>query len=135
MVYFAGAIAQKYGILKMDNVKYIKTAEPLLFNTGKYPTYFYLLPAGTSMYKFLSFSEGHTTYIIYVDIKDDFAYENMDSDKPDLIDPIWTYTIENDEVSEMIAKAPISKDDLLRILRARKISRDELAQIVREWKD
>lgn len=133
IAFLAGTLTQKYGVVKMRNTKYIKTVEPLLLNAGGEHTYLYMLPPNTPMYKDYSFPEGHTRYIIYVNIKDKFSSEQIESDKPDLIDPIWAFPVEKEEVSKLMAATPISKEDLIRILKAREVTREDLAQIVREW--
>lgn len=119
----------------MENTKYIKTLEPLLLNAGGKSEDFHMLPAGTPLYKYYDFPEGHTTYIVYLNIKGEFKSKTIESDKVNLIDPIWGYTVKPDQISRLIATTPISKDDLVEILKARQVTRDELAQIVRDWKD
>lgn len=94
-----------------------------------------MLPAGTALYKDESFAEGHTRYIVYVNIKVAFDVKKVESDKPNLIEPIRAYPVQRDDVPDLIGQTPISKDDLVRILKARKMTREELAQIVREWRD
>jgi hypothetical protein len=133
--FLLGSVLQKIGALQMSGTKYLKTTEPLLLTAGGEAKYFHMLPAGTAIYKDHSFPEGHTRYIVYVNFKGAFAANAIESDKPNLIDPIWAYTIEKDDVQKLLAETPISKDDLVRILKARKITREELAQIVREWRE
>lgn len=129
-----GVLFQQSGVLHiMSKTQYLKLSEPLLLSAGGGTKYFYMLPAGTAMYKDQSYPEGHTRYIVYVNFKGKFAAEVVESDKPNLIAPIWAHTVEKDEVQQLIAETPISKDDLVRILKARKMTREELAQIVREW--
>lgn len=130
-----GAIAQKSGVLNMSNTEYIKLSEPLLLNAEGETKYFHMLPVGTAMYKDYSFPEGHTRYIIYVNIKGEFQAEKVVSGKKNLIDPIWGETVKKDDLKQLINETPISKDDLVRILKARKITREEFAQILREWKE
>lgn len=131
----AGALLQKSGALQMSKTQYLKLKEPLLLNAEGELKYFHMLPAGTALYKDYSFPEGHTRYIVYVNIKGSFEAETVESDKRNLIDPIWAYTVKKDEVQQLMAETPISKDDLVRILKARKMTREDLAQIVREWTD
>ena len=119
----------------MSKTTYLKLQEPLLLNAEGAQKDFHMLPAGTALYKDESFPEGHTRYIIYVNIKGAFNAEKLESDKPNLIDPIWAYPVQRDELSDLLAETPVSKDDLVRILKARKMTREELAQIVREWRD
>jgi hypothetical protein len=133
--FLLGSALQKYGVFQMSGTKYLKTTEPLLLTAGGEAKYFHILPAGTAMYKDYSFPEGHTRYIVYVNFKGAFAADVIESDKQNLIDPIWAYTIEKDDVQKLLAETPISKDDLVRILKARNITREELAQIVREWRE
>lgn len=117
----------------MSNTQYLRLSEPLLLNSEGKMTYFHMLPVGTPMYKDYSAPEGHTRYIIYINIKGEFQAEPVISDKKNLVDPIWGYTVKKDEVKQLMDETPISKDDLARILKARKITREELAQILREW--
>jgi hypothetical protein len=130
-----GLVFHKSGVRSMPKTQYLKLSEPLLLNAGGELKYFHMLPAGTPMYKDESFPEGHTRYIVYINIKGAFQAEAIESDKPSLIDPIWAYTVKKDEVQQLMADTPISKDDLVRILKARKMTREELAQIVREWRE
>jgi hypothetical protein len=122
-----------YGEEEMKMTSYIKTKEPLLLSAGENLQYFHILPAGAALYKFETFSEGHTTYIAYINIKGDFARELVESKYS--VDPMWASTIRPEDVQVLLDKTPVSKDDLVRILKARKMTRDDLAQIVREWKD
>lgn len=133
IAFFAGSLTLKYGVTKIGNTKYIKTVEPLLLNAGGEHTFLYMLPPNTPMYKDDSFPEGHTRYIVYVNIKDKFSSEQIKSDKPDLIDPIWAFPVEKEEVSKLMTAVPISKEDLIRILKARQVTREDLVQIIREW--
>lgn len=128
-----GATTQKSGVLNMSNTEYLKLSEPLLLSAEDEATYFHMLPVGTPMYKDYSFPEGHTRYVVYINVKDQFLAEKVVSDKINLIDPIWGETVKKDDLKQLVGETPISKDDLVRILKARKITREELAQLVREW--
>ena len=119
----------------MSKTEYLKLSEPLLLNAEGETKYFHMLPAGTAMYKDYSFPEGHTRYLVYVNVKGDFQATKEVSDKKNLIDPIWGYTVKKDDIRQLIDETPISKDDLVRILKARKITREEFAQILREWEE
>lgn len=133
--FVVGVIAQKSGELNMSHTEYLKLSEPLLLNAEGETKFFHMLPVGTAMYKDYSFQEGHTRYIVYVNVKGEFQAENIVSDKKNLIDPIWGETIKKDDLKQVLDDTPISKDDLVRILKARKMTREELAQILREWKE
>lgn len=130
-----GAIAQKSGILNMSHTEYLQLSEPLLLSADRETKYVHMLPAGTAMYKDYSFPEGHTRYIVYVNVKDNFQAEKMVFDKKNLIDPLWGETIKKDDLKQFMNETPVSKDDLVRILKARKITREEFAQILSEWKE
>lgn len=130
-----GAVAQKSGVLNMSSTEYLKLSEPLLLSAEGERKYFHMLPVGTPMYKDYSFAEGHTRYIVYVNLKGEFQTEKVISDKKNLIDPIWAETVKKDDLKQLLDETPISKDDLVRILKARKITREELSEIVREWKE
>lgn len=119
----------------MSKTTYLELQEPLLLHAGGDLKNFHMLPAGTALYEDRSFPEGHTRYIVYVNIKADFAQKQVTPDKPNFISPIWAYPVQPDDLPTLIAQTPISKDDLVRILKARKMTREELAQIVREWQD
>jgi hypothetical protein len=133
--FITGSLLERHGVLNMAGTHYLKTTEPLLLNTEGEPKYYHLLPAGTALYKDVTFPEGHTRYIAYINIKGAFGNEPVDSPKTNLVDPIWAYTIKPDEVKALMADAPISKADLVRILKARDINREELVQILREWEE
>ena len=119
----------------MSHTEYLKLSEPLLLNAEGKTKYFNMLPVGTAMYKDYSFPEGHTRYIVYVNIKGEFQAEKAVSDKKNLIDPIWGETVQKDDLKQLMAETPVSKNDLVRILKARKVTREELAQILREWEE
>lgn len=119
----------------MSKTVYLKTSEPMLLGTDGQVQDFHMLPAGAALYKFKDFPEGHTTYVAYINIKGPFEAERVESDKANLIDPMWAMKIRPEEVAPLVANTPISKDDLVRILKARKMTRDDLAQLVRDWKD
>lgn len=119
----------------MSSTDYLKLTEPLLLNAGGETKYFHMLPVGTALYKDYSFPEGHTRYIVYVNVKGDFQAENVVSDKKNLIDPIWGTTVKKDDLKQLMAETPISKNDLVRILKARKFTREELVQILSVWEE
>jgi hypothetical protein len=119
----------------MPQTTYFKLEEPLLIESEGEDRNFHVLPAGTPLYKDKSFPEGHTRYIVYVNIKGGPALGKIESDKAQLIDPIWGYPVQPEDIPALVAQTPVSKDELVRILKARKMTREELAQIVREWRD
>ena len=119
----------------MSKTVMYKLKEPLLLNAEGDERYFHMLPAGTVLYLDQSFPEGHSRYRVYINFKGKFEHDIIESDKPDLIDPIWAYIIAKEDIKKLLAETPVSKDDLVRILKARKVTRDDLADIVRNWKD
>lgn len=135
VVFFAGMLFQKFEVPFMTKTTYLELQEPLLLHVGAELKNFHMLPAGTALYKDYAFPEGHTRYVVYVNIKADFAAKQVVSDKANFISPIWAYPVGPDDLAKLVAETPISKDDLVRILKARKMTREELAQIVREWQD
>lgn len=135
VAFCAGVLFQHYGIPAMSNTTYFKLEEPLLLQAEGDARNFHMLPPGTPLYKDQSFAEGHTRYIVYVNIKGDIATEKVESEKAQLIDPIWGYPVQREDLLDLMADTPVSKNDLVRILKARKMTREELAQIVRDWQD
>lgn len=133
--FVAGYFFDVYGAPLMTKTVYLKLNEPLLLQSEGDMKNFHMLPEGAALYKDRSFPEGHTRYIVYLNIKGDFAAEKVESDKPNLIDPIWAYPVQREDLTALIAETPVSKEDLVRILKARKMTREDLAQIVREWRD
>lgn len=131
--FLLGSFSQNYGVRTMSGTRYLKTTEPLLLTSQGASQGFHMLPAGTAMYRDHSFPEGHTRYIVYVNFKGAFAADVVESDKPNLIDPIWAHTVKKEDVHKLMADTPVSQDDLVRILKARKVTREELARIVRDW--
>lgn len=119
----------------MSNTEYLKLSEPLLINAEGEAKNYHILPAGTPMYKDYAFPEGHTRYIVYVNVKGELQGEKVVSDKKNLIEPIWGETVKKDDVKQLVDETPISKDDLARILKARKMTREDFAQILRDWKE
>lgn len=133
---FLGIVLERSGATKMaKKTTYYLTKEPMLISGTTDDKNFYMIPAGTPMYFDKAFNEGHQRYIIYANFKGNLQAEEINSDKSNLIDPVWLYQIDKEDVTKLIQKYPLSKADLLNILKARSITRDELAQIVREWKD
>lgn len=133
-----GMIFQKFGVPMMKKTTYLELQEPLLLEVldpEAQQRNFHMLPAGTALYKDYGFPEGHTRYIVYVNIKAKFAAKEIVSDKPNFIAPLWAEPVKPDDLPKLIADTPISKDDLVRILKARKMTREDLAQLVREWQD
>jgi hypothetical protein len=130
-----GIFFQKFGVTAMSKTTYLELQEPLLLHSGGDLKNFHMLPPGTALYADRSFPEGHTRYIVYINIKADFARKQVTSDKPNFIAPIWAYPVQPSDLSTLISETPVSKDDLVRILKARKMTREELAQVVREWQD
>lgn len=135
LVFCAGFFFHTIQDFIMPQTTYFKLEEPLLIESEGEARNFHILPAGTPLYKDKSFPEGHTRYIVYVNIKGGPALEKIESDKAQLIDPIWGYPVQPEDVPTLVAETPVSKDELVRILKARKMTREELAQIVREWHD
>lgn len=133
--FVGGILFQKYGIPLISTTTYFKLEEPLLLEAEGEMKNFHMLPAGTALYKDQSFAEGHTRYLVYLNIKGDVATEKIESDKPNLIDPIWAYPVQCDDLPDLISETPIGKDDLVRILKTRKMTREDLAQIVRDWQE
>jgi hypothetical protein len=128
----AGAISATYGGIRMSGTKYQKTLEPMLLAAEGEAKNFYMLPPGTPLYKVRSYAEGHTTYLVYLNIKGKFANQAMESEHENLIDPIWATPVEVDDVPKLLGETPLTRDDLVRILKARAVSKDDLAYIVRE---
>ena len=133
--FLCGVHFQKIGVLTMSKTTYLKLQEPLLLESEGKSEDFHVLPAGTALYKDRDFPEGITRYIVYLNIKSTFETEEIVSDKPNLIDPIWGRPVQRNDLPFLMANTPVTKDDLVRILKARKMTREELAQIVREWEE
>ncbi len=112
---------------------YLVTKEPMLISAAAEDRKYHILPAGTPLYFDKSFAEGHQRFIIYANFKGDLQAERVESDKPNLIDPVWLYQVEKADLTKLVAEVPITKGELLKIMKARKMTRDDLAQIVREW--
>jgi hypothetical protein len=137
-VFGGGMLFQKFGVPTMKKTTYLRLQEPLLLEVlepGAQQRNFHVLPAGTPLFKEYDFPEGFTQYKVYINIKAQFAAEEIVTDKPNLTDPIWAYPVKPEDLPKLIADTPVSKDDLVRILKARKMTREDLAQIVREWQD
>jgi hypothetical protein len=131
-----GIALERTGVTRMAaKTTYYLTKEPMFIAANSESKSYHLLPAGTPLYYDKSFAEGHQRYIIYANFKGDLQVEKVESDKPNLIDPVWLYQIERNDITKFMQEVPVSKDELVKILKARKITRDELAQIVRDWTD
>jgi hypothetical protein len=132
----AGVALERTGVAGMaSKTTYYRTTEPMLIAAESENRTFHILPAGTPIYHDKSFAEGHSRYIIYANFKGELRAEKIESDKPNLIDPIWLYQVEKVDLPKLIGEVPISKNDLVKIMKARKMTREDLAQIVREWTD
>jgi hypothetical protein len=137
-VFGGGMLFQKFGVPMLKKTTYLELQEPLLLEVLKPDAQqrdFHMLPAGTALYEDYGFPEGHTRYIVYINIKARFASKEIVSDKPNFIAPLWAEPVKPQDLPKLISDTPISKDDLVRILKARKMTREDLAHIVREWKD
>lgn len=133
-----GMIFQKLGVPMMQNTTYLVLQEPLLLEVLEPEAQqrdYHMLPAGTALYKDYAFPEGHSRYIVYVNIKAQVATKTVVSDKPNFTVPLWGEPVRPEDLPLLLANTPVSKEDLVRILKARKMTREDLAQIVREWKD
>jgi hypothetical protein len=134
-IFFAGFFFHAIQDRIIAHTTYFKLEQPLLIEAEGEAGNFHVLPAGTPMYKDASLPEGHTRYIVYVNVKGGPALQKVESDEAQLIDPVWGYPVRPEDVPAPVAETPVSKDELVRILKARKMTREELAQIVREWRD
>jgi hypothetical protein len=130
-----GILFEKYEDSVITGSVYLRTKEPMLLGAEGQVQDFHVLPAGAALYKFKDFPEGHTTYITYINIKGVFASERVESDKANLVDPLWALRIRPEEVRILLENTPVSKDDLVRILKARRMTWDDLAQIVSDWSE
>lgn len=119
----------------MAETHYVRTTEPLLLHTEGVAQYHHLLPAGAALYKDMSFPEGHTRYIAYINVKGAFDCEQVSSAKANLVEPLWAYTIKADEVKALMDAVPVTRDELVRILKARNVTREQLEQVLREWEE
>jgi hypothetical protein len=108
---------QKFGVPMMSKTTYLKLTEPLLLESEGKAQDFHVLPAGTALYKDYDFPEGFTRYRIYINIKAEFAAQEIVSDKPNLIDPIWGHPVRRADLPFLLANTPVTKDDLVRILK------------------
>lgn len=137
-VFGGGMVFQEMGIPMMQKTTYLELQEPLLLEVlapEAQQRDYHMLPAGTALYKDYSFPEGHTRYIVYVNIKAPIATKAVSSDKPNFTAPLWGEPVRPEDLPILLANTPVSKEDLVRILKARKMTREDLAQIVREWQD
>ncbi len=133
-----GMLFQEYGVSMMQKTTYQELQEPLLLEVYEPEAQqrdYHILPAGTALYKDYSFPEGHTRYIVYVNIKAPVAMRTVVDERPNLTVPLWGEPVGREDLPRLLADTPVSKEDLVRILKARKMTREDLAQIVREWKD
>jgi hypothetical protein len=97
-VFGGGMLFQKFGVPMMSKTTYLKLKEPLLLESEGKAQDFHVLPAGTALYKDYDAPEGFTRYRIYLNIKAEFAAEEIVSDKPNLIDPIWGHPVRRDDL-------------------------------------
>lgn len=132
LAFAAGSISANYGVIPMSGTKYAKTLEPMLLAAEGEAKDFYMLPPGTPVYKLRSYAEGHTTYMVYLNVKGSFANQPIESEHDNLIDPIWATPVEADDIPKLVGDTALTRDDLVRILKARAVTKDDLAYIVRE---
>jgi len=122
----------------MKKTTYLELQEPLLLTVWQPDAQqrdYHMLPAGTALYEDYSFPEGHTRYIVYLNIKAQVAMKTVVDDRPNLTVPLWGEPVRPEDLPLLLAQTPVTKEDLVRILKARKMTREDLAQIVREWQD
>jgi len=138
LTFGAGMIFQTFGLPAMKKTTYLELQEPLLLEVlepGAQQQDFHMLPAGSALYPDYTFPEGHTRYIVYINIKAQIAAREIVSDKPNFIAPLWAEPVATRDLPALMANTPVSKKDLVRILKARAVTREDLAQIVREWSE
>lgn len=133
--FLCGMLFNKFGVPAISKTTYLKLQEPLLLESEDKSQNFHMLPSGTALYIDRSYPEGFTRYFSYINIKGDFAAKRIVSDEINLVDPIWAYPVQRNDLPLLMANTPVTRNDLVRILKARKTTREELAQIVTEWKE
>jgi hypothetical protein len=106
---------------------------PMLVRTKDPDKPYYLLPAGTALYFHGSMPEGFDRYFIYVNTRAQLP--TAPEEKPGLIDPIWVDPIDDQNLSGVLQKYPLTRNDLARILKAQKMKRADLEALLRDWKD
>lgn len=123
---------------KGDDMKMIKTKEPLLIEGPNGDESYYVLPMGTTLYHDKSFSEGHDRYVVYFNHKGTIAHEAVPM-KPEyggsFIDPLWLENVDADILKEIFKRFPLSKKDIAAAIKANEITKDDLADIIRAMPD
>ena len=91
-----GMLFQRYGVPVLTNTTYFKLKEPLRLQSESTAeaSDFHMLPTGTALYKDWTFPEGHTRYLVYLNVKGPIAAERVDSNQSNLVDPIWAYRVQ-----------------------------------------
>ncbi|MGY2278320.1 hypothetical protein [Pseudomonas monsensis] len=121
-----------------NDMKMIKTKEPLLIEGPNGDDNFYVLPLGTTLYHDKSFPEGHDRYVVYLNHKGAIAHEEVPM-KPEyggsFIDPLWLANVDADTLKEIFKRFPLSKKDIAAAIKANELTKDDLADIIRSMPD
>ncbi len=121
-----------------NDMKMIKTKEPLLIEGPNGDDNFYVLPLGTTLYHDKSFPEGHDRYVLYLNHKGVIAHEEVPM-KPEyggsFIDPLWLVNVDADTLIEIFKRFPLSKKDIAAAIKANELTKDDLADIIRSMPD
>lgn len=124
--------------LNRNDMKMIKTKEPLLIEGPNGDDNFYVLPPGTTLYHDKSFPEGHDRYVVYLNHKGAIAHEEVPM-KPEyggsFIDPLWLANVDADTLKEVFKRFPLSKKDIAAAIQANELTKDDLADIIRSMPD
>lgn len=132
------AFAVFNNVLRVQDMKMIKTKEPLLIEGPNGDENYYVLPLGTTLYHDKSFPEGHDRYVVYLNHKGAIAHEEVPM-KPEyggsFIDPLWMSNVDADTLKEIFKRFPLSKKEVAAAIKANGITKDDLADIIRSMPD
>lgn len=113
LVFGCGMAFQRFGVPMLKKSTYFQLQEPLqleVLEPGARPHDLHLLPVGTPLYFDHAFPEGHTRYIVYVNIKAKLAAKKIISDERNLIAPIWAEPVTAGDPSEPTVVTEVPKD-------------------------
>jgi hypothetical protein len=132
------ALAVFNNVSRVQDMKMIKTKEPLIIEGPNGDENYYVLPLGTTLYHDKSFPEGHDRYVVYLNHKGAIAHEEVPM-KPEyggsFIDPLWMSNIDADTLKEIFNRFPLSKKDVAAVIKANGITKDDMADIIRSMPD
>ena len=105
---------------------------PLLIAAQDSSKNLHLLPKGTTLYFDRAFSEGFTSYKVYVNV-DRMPLQLEELADPTEVRPIEAFAPTAADLRKLLKDYPLTRDDLVSILKSTKLDKQELRSILAEY--